>query len=228
MSGFNPLGNFSVRAPLNAGALEEGRSLHRMLPRVPALALDRLYGHWTVGHYAQNFDDYNIAVRYDGSAFHLDIVGDPRDNARGVNDNAVHSHTYMRNTGALGICTDDMAGATENDFGPEPVTLLTLEYLCAGIAAAAKVYGIDLLGFSTRDPYAREPNFLTHAEAADRVGSPAQYDAYGPASTSERWDLASFVAFPAGQHATGQSAYTCGSALRMRAHLYAVELDTAP
>lgn len=220
MSAFSPLGKFVPTAPLNEEALEEGRSLLARLPEVPPGAIDRLYGHWTVGHYNQNFSDYNIAVRYDGQSFHLDIVGDPQDNARNVNSTPAHAHTYMRNTGALGICTDDMAGATENDFGPEPVTLMTLEYLCAGIAAAAKCYDIDLNGLSTRGPYAPEPNFLTHAEAGDRVGSPAQYRPYGPASTSERWDLSSFVAFPPGQHATGATAYACGSALRIRAHAY--------
>ncbi len=217
---FNPLGKFDPRAPLNQAAVTEARVFAAKLPPVPHGALDRIYLHWSVGHYNQNFNDYNGAVRYDGHAFHLDVVGDPRDNAIGVNGNEPHPHTYHRNTGAFGFCTDDMAGATEHNFGPEPVTVTTLEFLCAGVAAVARVYGIDLSGTSTRAPYAGEPTVLTHAEAADRPGSPPQYAPYGPASTSERWDLASFVAFPAGLNATGATAKICGDALRARAHLY--------
>jgi hypothetical protein len=224
---FNPLGTFDPAAPLNAGALAEGDAFAAKLPPVPAGALDRIYVHWTVGHYEQDFEDYNGSVNFDvkSTKFSLHVVGDPRDNARGVNDNDPHSHTYRRNTGAFGIATDDMIGANEHNFGPEPLTMMTLEYLCAGIAAVGKVYGIDVNGTSTRAPYAGEPNVLTHAEAADRRGSPPQYAAYGPASTSERWDLASFVALPAGLKATGETARACGDALRARAHLYKVALS---
>lgn len=221
---FSPLGRFNPAAPLNAAALAEARAFAAKLPSVPHGAIDRIYGHWTVGHYNQDFNDYNGAVRYDGKAFHLDVVGDPRDNAIGVNDNTPHYHTYERNTGSFGISTDDMAGADEHNFGSEPVTVMTLEFLCAGVAAVAKKYEIDLAGTSTRSPYAGEPTFLTHAEAADRPGSPAQYPPYGPGSTSERWDLASFVAFPAGLSATAATAKICGDALRARAHAYKAAL----
>jgi hypothetical protein len=221
---FNPLGRFDTKAPLVAAAIAEARAFAAKLPAVPRGAIDRIYGHWTVGHYNQNFGDYNGAVRFDGKRFHLDVVGDPRDNAIGVNGNEPHPHTFHRNTGAFGFATDDMAGATEHDFGPEPLTVMTLEYLCAGVAAVARAYGIDLSGTSTRSPFAGEPTFLTHAEAADRPGSPAQYAPYGPGSTSERWDLASFVPFPAGLSATGATAKICGDALRARAHAYKAAL----
>ncbi len=223
---FNPLGNFDPAAPLNADALAEARAFLAKLPDVPAGALERIYAHWSVGHYNQDFDDYNAAVRYDGQHFHLDICGDPRDNAIGVNNNPTHSHTYMRNTGAFGISTDDMAGATEHDFGPEPVTLMALEFLCAGIAAAARKYGVDVSGTSARAPYAGEPTMLTHAEAANRVGNPVQYSAYGPKPIGdvERWDLASFVATPDGVDISADTATTCGDALRTRTHAYKVAL----
>ncbi len=223
---FNPLGSFDPGAPLDPDALAEGKAFAAKLPSVPAGSIDRIYAHWTVGHYGQDFSDYNGSVRFDTvtKKFSLDIVGDPRDNARG-HTNPPHSHTFHRNTGAFGISTDDMIGANEHNFGPEPLTMMTLEFLCAGIAAAGKVYGIDANGTSVHSPYAGEPNVLTHAEAADRTGSPPQYAAYGPASTSERWDLASFVAFPAGLRATGDTAKACGDALRQRAHLYKVALQ---
>ncbi|HWT07079.1 MAG TPA: hypothetical protein VN224_15045, partial [Xanthomonadales bacterium] len=134
---FNPLGTFDPAAPLDAGALAEGNAFAAKLPHVPAGAIDRIYVHWTVGHFGTDFDDYNGSVNFDKvkEKFSLHIVGDPRDNARGVTSNPVHSHTFHRNTGAFGIATDDMIGATEHNFGPEPLTMMTLEYLCAGIAA---------------------------------------------------------------------------------------------
>lgn len=217
MMTFNPLGKFVATAPINPAIVAAAEDLFDRLPTCPANTVQRLYGHWTVGHYGQDFPDYNISVRYDGAHFSLDIVGDPRDNAIGVNQNAVHSHTFHRNTGALGISTDDMVFANEHDFGPEPLTMMTLEYLCAGIAAAAAKYRIDLHGVSMQGPFAGEPTFLTHAEAANRPGYPPQYANYF--ITGERWDLASFVALPAGVVLTADMATACGNALRARAAL---------
>lgn len=223
---FNPLGAFNPAAPVDQGALAEGRRYAAALPACPPHSLRRIYGHWTVGHFGQDFPDYNGSVSFDGTHFHLHIPHDPRDNAIGVNNNAPASHTFHRNTGAFGIATDDMVFANEHNFGPEPLTMAALEYLCAGVAAVALKYGIDLTGTSTDAPYAGEPTFLTHAEAADRPGVPPQYAAYGPGSTSERIDLASFVPAPAGESFTAQTATACGNALRQRAHLYKLALAT--
>jgi hypothetical protein len=222
---FDPLGNFDTTAALDAGALAEGRRYLEALPHCPPDTLRRIYAHWTAGHFGQDDPKYNGSVRFDGQHFHLDIPHDPRDNAIGVNDNEEASHTFMRNTGAFGITTDDMVFATEHDFGPEPLTMLALEYLCAGIGAVAAKYGIDIGGTSTHAPYAGEPNVLTHAEAGDLPGNPAQYDRYGPGSTSERIDLASFVPAPDGEAFTAETATACGNALRDRAHRYKVELQ---
>jgi hypothetical protein len=117
-----------------------------------------------------------------------------------------------------------MVGATTTNFGPEPVTKLMIEYLCAANAAVAKKYGIDLSGLSTHAPYTGEPTLLTHAEAADRVGSPQQYSAYGPGATSERWDLASLVALPQGVSLSDAMAKATGDAIRARSHLYKAAL----
>lgn len=221
---WNPLGSFQSMAPVNQGVIALARQFRLHLPSVPRGAISRIYGHWTVGHYSEDFPDYNGSVKFANQHFYLDVDGDPRDNAVGVNNNPEHSHTYRRNTGAFGISTDDMFGANEHNFGPEPLTMMTLEYLCAGIAAVATVYDIDLQGKSTEGPYAGEPNFLTHAEAADRPGNPAQYAAYGPGSTSERIDLSGFVPAPPGESFTAETALICGNALRRRAHLYKLAL----
>jgi hypothetical protein len=224
--GISPLGSFDILAPLNADAVAKGKALYTLLLKdypCPSNTLQRIYLHWTVGHYNQNFNDYNISVSFDGTHFGLNVVGNPQDNAIGVNSNPVHSHTYMRNTGAVGIATDDMIGATATNFGPEPLTMATLEYLCAGTAAAALAYGVDISGLSEGAPFSGEPTVLTHAEAANRVGNPWQYYAYGPLPVGdvERWDLASFVA---GANVNDQGATICGNALRARSHIYKLEL----
>lgn len=217
---FNPLGNFVVHAALNEGALVEGKRFFTELPTLPARSINRAYAHWSVGHYNQNFSDYNGSVRYDGASFHLDMSHDPSDNAIGVNNNEPAAHTYMRNTGAFGFATDDMNGASVHDYGTEPVTVLTLEYLCAGLAAVALKYGLDLSATSTDSPYAGEPVILTHAEAAMRGGDPVQYADYGITGTCERWDLASFIALPADETLSAQMAEQCGDAIRQRTRLY--------
>lgn len=221
---FNPLGTFDVNAPVGPGALASARVLIATLPDCPAGSLDRIYDHWTVGHFDEDFSDYNVSVRFDGQHFHLDVTHDPSDNARGVNNNAPAEHTYMRNTGAVGISVDAMVGAGVHNFGPEPVTKMMIEYLCAANAAVAQKYGIDLGGTSTRAPYAGEPTLLTHAEAADHVGDPAQYAAYGPGATCERWDLTSLVALPPDVALSDVMAKTTGDAIRARSHLYKAAL----
>jgi hypothetical protein len=222
---FNPLGAFDPEAPLNDGALDAARHYLDELPAVPAGSLRRIYGHWTVGHFGQDFTDYNGSVSFDGEHFHLNIPHDPSDNAIGVNDNEPAFHTFHRNMGAFGIATDNMVFANTHDFGPEPLTMLALEYLCAGIAAVGSKYDIDLSGVSQGGPFAGEPNFLTHAEAADRPGNPAQYSAYGPATTFERWDLALFTPLPQGVPFDPAFTSRCGDALRQRAHLYKAALQ---
>lgn len=219
---WTPLGKFVADAPLDPAIVKAADVYSDLLPKLPPNSIQRIYAHWTVGHYGQDFPDYNGSVRFDGEHFHLDMPGDPSDNAIGFNDKPPHSHTFRRNTGAFGIATDDMLFANEHDFGPEPLTLQTLEYLCAGIGAVAARYGIDLHGVSANGPYAGEPTMFTHAEAANHRGNPAQYDNYFV--TGERWDLATFVALPQDVTLTSAHATTCGAALRQRSALYKVAL----
>jgi hypothetical protein len=221
---FNPLGAFDIAQDPDPGALAAASILVAQLPDVPGGSLERIYDHWTVGHYNQNFDHYNVSVRFDGSHFHLDVTHDLQDNARGVNDNAPAAHTYRRNTGAVGITVDGMLGASVHNFGPEPITTLMMEYLCAANAAVAHKYGIDLAGMSGTAPYTGEPTLLTHAEAADRIGHPAQYDPYGPGSTAERWDLCSLISLPSGVSLSAAMATMTGDAIRERSRKYKIAL----
>jgi hypothetical protein len=222
---FSPLGRFNASAPLDPKIIAAGKAFCESLPGVPSGLLKRIYLHWAVAPFGCTFADYNVMADCKGGAWLLKISHDPRDNAPGLNNNAEASHTYHRNTGAVGIALAGMDGATEEDFGPDGVTLAGLEYLCVGAAALASRYGIDVAGTTTESPYANEPTILTHAEAADRPGKPAQYEKYGPASTCERWDLASFVPLPHGVSVNGQTATECGNALRARIHAYKVALQ---
>lgn len=226
MLSFNPLGKFVTDAALVDSAITEALRFHGVLPVLPNGSLDHLYDHWTVGHQNQNFTDYNGAIRFDGQHFHMDMPHTPADNAFNYNNNAPAAHTWLRNEGGFGISTDDMVFASENDFGPEPVTLMTLEYLCACNAVVAAKYSIDLSAKTTHSPYADENPLMTHAEAAMIGGKPlppAWYD-YGVTGTCERWDLGSFVALPAGMKVTKDMVITCGDALRTRSHLYKIEI----
>lgn len=226
---FNPLGSFVPSAVLDTAIVEKAKAFRDLLVQkypCPPDTLERIYLHWTVGHYGQDFPDYNASIRLADDHFYFDVTHNPQDNAVGVNNNSPASHTYMRNTGAFGISTDDMVFATTTDFGPEPTTLFAVEFLCAGVAAIGSSYDIDLSGKSDGGAFSGEPNVLTHAEAANLTGHPMQYSPYGPPpiGTMERWDYATLVPVPQGVQVTSDMATTVGNALRQRAHLYKAAL----
>ena len=222
---WNPLGNFNPDADVIPEVLAAAKAFAATLPSVPAGDLKRGYFHWTVAPMGMCFADYNFEALIENGKWSLKMTHDPRDNAPGVDDNAVASHTYMRNTGAIGIAITGMdgAGVGIHNFGSDPVTVMGLTYLCAGMAAACYKYGIDVNGLSSGSPYGGEPNLLTHAEAANRPGNPKQYDNYFV--TGERWDLASFQPLPAGVDLTAEMATVCGNALRALTHKYKLALE---
>ena len=128
--------------------------------------INRIYLHWTAGHYATTYDDY-----------HLNITGDGELHAscEGLTD--YKEHTWHRNGGAIGIsiccCCDAVAYADGSvDFGSEPPTQQQIETLARLVGVLCKE-----LELPVNDNYV-----MTHAEAAD-------LDDYGPSSTFERWDL---------------------------------------
>lgn len=136
----------------------------------------KLYLHWSAGHYGQFFDDYHINIDHDGSVY---ITKD------GLS--AIKSHTYKRNTGAIGISLACCYGATSNDFGKEPPTSMQIEAMSQVVAVLCKA--LDL----TVDIY----RVMTHAEAANNLdGLNPNYaengypdGKYGPGFSWERWDL---------------------------------------
>lgn len=230
---FNPLGNFEPSGPVDAGVLGKAKALLASLPEVPAGSLSRLYLHWTVAPFGCTFGDYNGEADFEGGNWKMIVTHDPRDNAVGVNNNEPASHTWHRNTGAVGVSIAGMSGATEQNFGPDAVTLTGLEHLCACAGAFASHYGIDSLGTVQQGAThvgdggvqintAGEHTILTHAECAT-------IDGYLCGFTSDpdcRWDLGSLVALPAGTPLTKAMVSQCGDALRQRVHAYKGALET--
>lgn len=121
------------------------------------------------GHYGQFYDDYHINIDEDGSV-HLST------------DDLTEklAHTYHRNTGAIGVSLACCAGATSEDLGDEPPTAKQIEAMAqvVRVLADALWLTIDI------------DHVMTHGEVADLdTDSYPAYDAYGPQSTVERWDL---------------------------------------
>ena len=133
-------------------------------------SIDRLYIHWTAGHYDSVFDDYHINITGAGETY---LSTDDL--------TAVLAHTWHRNTGAIGIALCCCVDATINcdgtfSFGSEPPTDLQIEKTAQVIAVLADVLGLPI----------DAEHVMTHAEVGD-------IDGYGPAEIGtkdfEKWDL---------------------------------------
>lgn len=136
----------------------------------------KLYLHWTAGHYGQFFDSYHINIDADGSIYlSTDNLAE------------LKSHTYRRNSGAIGIALACAYQATPVGLGPEPPTHAQIEAVAQVVAVLASALDltIDL------------QRVMTHAEAADnKDGLNPSYEAnghpdgkHGPEHSCERWDL---------------------------------------
>jgi hypothetical protein len=130
----------------------------------------KIYAHWTAGHYRQIFTDYHISISGNGTVY------------VSVDDLSTRlSHTYRRNSGAIGIalCCAYQAKST-TDLGPEPPTDIQIEALAQVVVTLSTALGIPI---DIR-------HVMTHAEAADNMdGDERWHEPYGPKSTVERWDL---------------------------------------
>ena len=128
----------------------------------------KIYLHWSAGHYFQKFEDYHVNITADGKIYvTTDNLAD------------VLAHTYMRNSGSVGISLCCCADATTNDLGDEPPTPQQIESMAQAICAVA-----DGLWLTISPEYV-----LTHGEAADNLDGMDTHAPYGPQSTCERWDL---------------------------------------
>jgi hypothetical protein len=221
---FNPLGNFQANSIVQPGVIAIAKAFKASLPDIPNGLITRIFLHWTVAGLCVEFPDYNAESEYCNGKHILKITHNPEDNAPGINHALMASHTWHRNTGALGIAITGMDGATVHDFGPDTITLAGLELLCAGAAALASKYNIDASGKVLHGTIhvdnngnnvntTGEFNIITHGEAA-------VIDAY----SSERWDLGSLTPLPTGVELTSEMRTMCGNALRTKIHLYKIVL----
>lgn len=133
----------------------------------------KLYLHWSAGHYTSVFDDYHVNILKDGT-----LVTTTDDLSE------VKSHTWKRNTGAIGISFCACAFAQSDDLGDEPPTNKQIESMAQAVAVLADALDltIDL------------PRVMTHGEAGDNLdgytGAYGDDERYGLNTTCERWDLA--------------------------------------
>ena len=123
--------------------------------------INAIYLHWSAGHYDQPSEHYHINIFKDGSLYTpVDSLAE------------VLSHTWRRNTGAIGIsvlCAFDATGV--DNLGSEPPTTAQIETMSMVVATLCKYLQLPI-----------EYEYVkTHAEAADE-------DEYGPKTTVERWD----------------------------------------
>jgi len=221
VSDFDPLGGWDVRAPLLPEALAAGIAYERELPSIRPHDVDRGYLHVSAGPEDVCFGEYTANVTLRDDRWTIVPTHDPRKNALSTFDDADYAAaTYHRNKGSWSICADAMLEADPHRFGADALQLHQVEHVCAAAAALCVAYGIDPLGLSLRAPYAGEPTVLTHAEAADRVGVPGQYEAYGPSKTCERWDFLSLVPLPADVEPSAAIARRTGDGLRTRIAAY--------
>lgn len=143
------------------------------LSRAAKGQISHVYLHWTGGHYKHVYDDYHLSIGKNGELYLP--CSDFREDAFLIR----RSHTYQRNSWALGIalCCGYRAGINgcgEIDYGPEPPTSLQIEALARVLAYIAHYLELYI-----------NPNVMrTHYEVAVQ-------DGYGPGSLDPdmRWDL---------------------------------------
>lgn len=128
----------------------------------------KIYLHWSAGRYNATFGSYHINITGDGSIY----VSTDDFNER-------LSHTYYRNTGAVGVVLCCAYNATTQDLGEYPPTAAQIEAMAkvGCILADAWDLTIDKL------------RVMTHGEAADNEDGITPHEEYGPRTTCERWDL---------------------------------------
>ena len=128
----------------------------------------KIYLHWTAGHYHQLYlNDYHISIDEDGTIYAEHDLDE------------VLSHTYRRNTGAVGITLACCAFANTESLGDEPPTQEQIEAMAQVIVAIADGLWITI----------DREHVMTHGEAGDNLDNIYPHEAYGCATTCERWDL---------------------------------------
>lgn len=229
---FDPIGAFNPSAPLLDAALSAAKSIRGSFPAIPKGMVERIYLHWAVEPFGCLDGAYNGEVDFENGSWVMKITHDFRDNMAGLNDNAEASHTWERNTNALGIAISGMDGATTTDFGPDGVQLHELEYLCAFAAAVAVEYDLDTAG-TVSAPGRTHPSSNDSGNCPNPVNTTGEFNIETHATCamyddyrSERWDLAILHADPNGDAISDAWRKQSAAALRARIHVYAAALKT--
>ena len=134
-------------------------------------SINKIYLHWTAGTYTNPSPNYHLNFDDEGDMYLTEKSFGEFDR-----------HTYGRNSNALALAFDAMAGATDGDFGDYPVTDEQIEAMAKALAVIA-----DALGWST--DMITINNVMTHAEAANNMDGWWAHEPYGVGHGSERWDL---------------------------------------
>ena len=142
----------------------------RLWDKAQSVALDspKIIMHWTAGWWEQTFEEY-----------HINITGDGRILMPSWDLTEKRDHTWLLNTGTVGIALCCAVGANSNDLGENPPTEKQIEVLAKVVAILCRKMEISL----TAD------NVLTHGEAGDNVYLYDDDELYGPQNGCERWDL---------------------------------------
>lgn len=133
--------------------------------------INKIYLHWTAGPYGHVYDDYHFCIDKDGT-------WQCPENRQALTE--VLAHTWLRNTGAVGIAIEAARGAKLGRDGAicygqkAPPTKKQVESMARAVAIICQAANIDI----------NEANVMTHAEVAD-------LDGYGPNDEDPdmRWDL---------------------------------------
>lgn len=129
----------------------------------------KIYLHWTAGSHSSVFDDYHICINGEGQIYiSTDDFAD------------VLSHTYMRNSGAVGIAICCAYGASPTtSLWDYPPTEKQIEVMAQVVAVVAKALWLTI------DKY----HVLTHSEAADNYDEEYPHEPYGYFNGCDKWDL---------------------------------------
>ena len=129
----------------------KSKTLYTALPSLPAASITRDFFSLAVAPFGCIFTEYNGMADYENGNWVIKITHNPATNALGVNGNSPAAHTWHRYDGGIGVALGGMTGATEQDFGPDSVTMAGLEHLCAAMAAFALKYDLDSSGTVTSE-----------------------------------------------------------------------------
>lgn len=130
----------------------------------------KVYLHWTAGWYTSVYEDYHLCIGEHGELWPM------------TDDfSETLEHTWLRNSGSIGIALCCCAGATSEDLGEAPPTAEQIEAMAKAVAVICEVLSLPI----------NKTTVQTHGEAADNEGDDyhSLSQLYGPKNGCERWDL---------------------------------------